>query len=193
MKITYTGKPEALTPDESKKIEAKFAKLARLLDLPSGEREAHVILAAERHLQSAEITILYHDHRLFGEGSAGDAFSAISTAVEKIEKQILKLRTKWRDTKRGPKQELEEEPAAEPAAPARAAKGAPTQGGAGREDESGPRVFRANHHERSKPMTLEEALLEIHQRDYVVYRDAETGHVSILIRRRDGNFDLIEA
>jgi putative sigma-54 modulation protein len=195
MKITYTGKPEALTPPESRKIEAKFAKLARLLDLPGGEREAHVILAAERHLRSAEITILYHDHRLFGEGSAGDAFSAISTAIEKIEKQILKLRTKWRDTKRGPKQELvEEAPAAEPPASVRAARRAQVvQGAAGRETESGPRVLRANQHERNKPMTLEEALLEIDQRDYVVYRDAETDHVSVLIRRRDGNFDLIEA
>jgi putative sigma-54 modulation protein len=193
MKITYTGKPEALTPAESRKIEAKFAKLARLLDLPSGEREAHVILAAERHLRSAEITIQYHDHRLFGEGSAGDPFSAISTAIEKIEKQILKLRTKWRDTKRGPKQELEEAPAAEPAVSVRAARRAQAQAAAAPKTEPGPRVLSANEHERNKPMTLEEAMIEIDQRDYVVYRDAETGLVKVLIRRRDGNFDLIEA
>jgi putative sigma-54 modulation protein len=181
MKITYTGKPEALTPNESRKIEAKFAKLAKLLDLPSGEREAHVILAAERHLRSAEITIQYHDHRLFGEGSAADAFSAISAAIDKIEKQTLKLRTKWRDTKRGPKQELEEEAPAEPApAPARAPKPA-------------GRIFRTADRESSKPMTLDEALIEIDRRDYVAYRDAETGRVNVLIRRRDGNFDLIEA
>jgi len=35
MKITYTGKPEALTPAENGKIEAKFAKLAKLLDVPA--------------------------------------------------------------------------------------------------------------------------------------------------------------
>jgi ribosomal subunit interface protein len=93
MKITYTGK-EALTPAENGKIEAKFAKLAKLLDAPSGEREAHVILAEQRHLKRAEITIQYHDHRLFGEESAADAFTAISTAIEKMEKQILKLREK---------------------------------------------------------------------------------------------------
>ena len=29
-------------------------------------------------------------------------------------------------------------------------------------------------------------------RDYVAYRDAERQAVSILIRRRDGHFDLIE-
>jgi len=42
-------------------------------------------------------------------------------------------------------------------------------------------------------MTLEEAMLEIDGRDYVAYRDAETDRLRVLIRRRDGNFDLIEA
>jgi len=42
-------------------------------------------------------------------------------------------------------------------------------------------------------MTIEEAMLEIDGRDYVVYRDAESDRLSVLIRRRDGNFDLIEA
>ena len=42
-------------------------------------------------------------------------------------------------------------------------------------------------------MTLEEALLEMEDgRDYVVYRDADKQVVSMLIRRRDGHFDLIE-
>jgi putative sigma-54 modulation protein len=183
MKITFTGKPEALTPAENGKIEAKFAKLAKLLDVPSGEREAHVILAEQRHLKRAEITIQYHDHRLFVEESAADAFTAISTAIEKMEKQILKLREKWRDTKRGPKEEAAEEPAAAPAA-AKAREPEP---------ESAPQLFHTDHHQRRKPMTLEEAMLEIDGRDYVAYRDAETDRLRVLIRRRDGNFDLIEA
>jgi len=29
--------------------------------------------------------------------------------------------------------------------------------------------------------------------DYVVYRDAETDRVSVLVRRPDGHFDLVEA
>jgi hypothetical protein len=43
-------------------------------------------------------------------------------------------------------------------------------------------------------MTLEEALLDMEKDgDYLVYRDAETDCLSVLVRRRDGNFDLIEA
>jgi hypothetical protein len=29
--------------------------------------------------------------------------------------------------------------------------------------------------------------------DYLVYRDAESDRVAVLMRRRDGNFDLVEA
>ncbi len=189
MKITYTGKPEALTPDESRKIEAKFAKLAKLLDAPKGEREAHVIVAEQRHLKRAEITITYREHRLFGEESAADAFTAISTCIDKMEKQIVKLREKLRDTKRGPK----EGPEAEATPTARGAVVVEPEPETEAEGESGPQVIRVDHHHRRKPMTLEEAMLEIDGRDYVVYRDAETDRLRVLIRRRDGNFDLIEA
>ena len=42
-------------------------------------------------------------------------------------------------------------------------------------------------------MTVDEAMLEMEEnRDYVVYRDAEKQSVSVLVRRRDGHFDLIE-
>jgi putative sigma-54 modulation protein len=51
---------------------------------------------------------------------------------------------------------------------------------------------------RRKPMTLDEALLEMEQnRDYLVYRDADRDPqregLSVLVRRRDGHFDLIES
>ena len=41
--------------------------------------------------------------------------------------------------------------------------------------------------------TLEEAILSMERnREYVVYRDAETDRLSVLLRRRDGHFDLVE-
>ena len=47
---------------------------------------------------------------------------------------------------------------------------------------------------RRKPMTLEEAVLEMDgDRNYMVYRDAESDRVQVLVKRRDGHFDLIEA
>ena len=43
-------------------------------------------------------------------------------------------------------------------------------------------------------MSLDEAMLEMEEsQDYMVYRDAQTDRVSVLMRRPDGNFDLIES
>jgi hypothetical protein len=43
-------------------------------------------------------------------------------------------------------------------------------------------------------MTLEEAMLAMEDgRDYLVYRDADTDRLQILIRRSDGAVDLVEA
>jgi putative sigma-54 modulation protein len=179
MKITYTGRQVELAPAQLKKIDAQFAKVGKLLD-GREESEAHVVLSLERHLHQAEITVNYHNHELVSIGSNVDLITAIHSAIGKLEKQSIKVRAKWRDTQRTPRKEA----AAAPAEPA-------AQPG---EAENERRVFRINHHERRKPMTLEEALLQMEKgADYLVYRDAETSRVAVLVRRRDGNFDLIEA
>jgi len=186
MKITYTGRQVELAPAQLKKLEARFAKIGKLLD-GKHECEAHVILSLERHLHQAEVTVNYFNHQLVGVGSSTDLFTAIHSAAEKLEKQAVKARTKWRDTKRTPhKAAAEVEVEAEPEA----------ELGPEPETEPGPeqRVHRINHHQKRKPMTLEEAVLEMdRKRDYLVYRDAQTDRVKVLVRRRDGGYDLVEA
>jgi putative sigma-54 modulation protein len=173
-----------LKPAELKKLEARFAKIGKLLD-GKRECEAHVILSIERHLNQAEATVNYYGHQLAGEGSSTDLFMAIHSAAEKLEKQAVKARTKWRDNKRTPHKgasEAESEATLPEVEVDAEAEAAPER-----------RVYHVGHHKKRKPMTLEEALLEMENREYVVYRDAETDCVSVLVRRRDGHFDLIEA
>jgi putative sigma-54 modulation protein len=180
MKITYTGRQVELAPAQLKKLEAQFGKIGKLLD-GRRECEAHVILSLERHLHHAEVTVNYYNHQLVGLGSSSDLFNAIHSAAEKLEKQALKARTKWRDIKRTPRKTKEAaetaQPEPEPAPEAEAEK----------------RVYKINHHQKRKPMTLDEAVLEMDQKkNYLVYRDAQTDKVSVLVRRPDGNFDLVE-
>ncbi len=180
MKITYTGRQVELAPALMKKVEAQFAKVGKLLD-GREEKEAHVILSLERHLHQAEITVNYHNRQLVGVGSSADQVTALHAAIEKLEKQCIKMRAKWRDTKRTPRKET-------------AAAAPPEPPAAPEEAETGRQVHRVNHHERRKPMTLEEALMQMEKgADYMVYRDAESSRVAVLVRRRDGNFDLIES
>jgi putative sigma-54 modulation protein len=179
MRITYTGRQVELAPAQVKKIEAQFAKLGKLLD-GKEQCEAHIILTQVRHLNKAEVTMNYHDHPMVGVGSSSDLFTAIHAAVNKLEKQAIKVRAKWRDTKRIPENSIR-------AGKREAVEALP-------ESETSRRVFRVNHHQHRKPMTLDEAMLEMEKdQQYLVYRDAESDRVSVLVRRRDGNFDLVEA
>ena len=184
MKITYTGRQVELAPAQLKKLEAQFLKIGKLLD-GRRECEAHVILSLERHLHHAEVTVNYYNHQLAGLGSNADMFTAIHSAAGKLEKQCVKAVTKWRDAKRTPHKAASEVEAESPA---------PQNSEPEAEPEVEHRVYRVNHHQKRKPMTLDEALLAMDaRRDYLVYRDSETGRVSVLVRRRDGDFDLVEA
>jgi len=183
MKITYTGRQVELAPAQLRKLEAHFTKIGKLLD-GKRECEGHVILSATRHLQKAEATVNYFGHQLVGIGSDADLFTAIHAAAEKLEKQALKARTKWRDIKRSPHKAASETEAEAPPEPVETVS---------EQEEAAQQVFKVNRHKSNKPMTLEEALLEMEKKkDYLVYRDSENGRVSVLVRRRDGNFDLVE-
>jgi putative sigma-54 modulation protein len=107
MKVTYTGRHLDLSPAQSGKLTAEFEKVGKLLDNGMGEAGAHVVLSHERHLNNVEITVPYHNHELVGEGSDPDLFSAIHAAVGKLEKQALRVREKWRDSKRIPRKETD--------------------------------------------------------------------------------------
>jgi putative sigma-54 modulation protein len=107
MKVTYTGRDIDLSPAQSDKLTAEFDKVGKLLDNGMGEAGAHVVLSHERHLNNVEITVPYHNHELIGEGSDTDLFSAIHAAVGKLEKQALRVREKWRDSKRIPRKEAD--------------------------------------------------------------------------------------
>src|SRR5579871_6366523 len=200
MKVSYTGRHEVFPSKARAKFEAKLQKLSKMIDR-RGEREAHVILSQQRFLHNVEITINAWDHAMVGAGSDADLETAANEAVERIEKQILKLRNKWRDTKRHKDKEKEAQAVAVPIpAPVRSAASkkakiaaAPSRAAAGNHHNR-KKIFRVNHNDGSKPMTLEEAMLEIEDsQDYMVYKDAQTERVTVLMRRPDGHFDLIES
>lgn len=192
MKISYTGRHEAFPQKQRTKFEAKLQKLSKMVER-KGEKEARVILAQERFLHKVEITVRAMDHDIVGVGSDGDLVVASNEALEKLEKQILKLRNKWRDTKRWKDKEAEAEPAAPP--PVALTKNAKRSSPEVLRRKAAPKkVFRVNHGDGRKPMTLEEAMLEMEaEQDYMVYRDAQTDRVHVLMRRPDGHFDLIES
>ncbi len=201
MKISYTGKLETIPAKQRAKLEAKLQKMSKMLER-RGEKEAHIVMTQERFLHKVEITVNAMDHALVGIATDGDLAVAAHAAFDKLEKQVLNLRARWRDTKRvrdkeadGAKASETLQPvAASPKKAATSAHGAIASSGGSAKKTARKRVFRVNHSDGSKPMTLEEAMLEMEaSQDYLVYRDAQTDRLTVLMRRPDGHFDLIES
>jgi putative sigma-54 modulation protein len=181
MKLVYSGKQEPLTPPQQRKVDGRVAKLSKLLlEKGRGEKEGHVVLTTQRHLQRAELTVRFYDHALVGAGAAVDQFTAVLDALDKVEQQLLKLRARWRDTKRTPEGKMTVSGAKPPAAPPPAKKARPAKV---------VKTPRAN----GKPLTVEEAMMHFDEaQDYLVFQDADTAKTSVLVRRRDGKLDLIQ-
>ncbi|MEQ1886708.1 MAG: ribosome-associated translation inhibitor RaiA [Bryobacteraceae bacterium] len=197
MKVSYKGVHHDLPEKLQEKLDAKFAKLSKMLE-HNGEKKAHVILTHERHLHHAEITLQFHDHKLVAVGSDADIFNAMSGAIIKLEKQAVKHSARFRDMGRRDGKAKSKEtktatvsgratPSAKKVVAAKTASASTPANG------RRARIFRVSDHERNKPITVEEAVIHMEDgRDYIVYRDAESEGVSVLVRRKDGHFDLVE-
>jgi len=180
MKIHYTGKLVELTKEQKKNLDNHFAKLGKLVD-HKGEREAHVMLNSQRHTQKAEVTMTYYGHLAAGMATHKDQFFALLAAIDKLEKQMQKLHDKWIDSKRhgvginGKKAPI---PSGEKfVAPAKSKALKPT------------RVQRT-----SRPISIEEGPLAIKPASAcLVFEQIGSGVIHVLVRRDDGQFDLIEA
>jgi ribosomal subunit interface protein len=192
MKLIVSGKTKEFTPDVQEKFSLKLAKLSKLIER-RGEREAHVIHHMERHLHKIEVVMNLYDHQVAVKGSNADLDSALIDAATKLEKQVVKMRTKWRTTHRDAKgvrssKESYQEP--EPLKNGNGAKSAAKQVS----KPVKPKIFRVNYDEDSKPMTLAEAMLEMETGgSYTVFRNSDADCISVLVRRADGHFDLIES
>ena len=198
MNVEYTGRQFEITPAIRKEVETGLIKVRKIL----GDKfETKVILTTEKRRHKAEITITPRNGPIVGLAQGHDMLSAIGEALEHLEKQAIKYKTRWRTKKRKPHLKWNGE------APAPAEE---TQTVVGKTEKTAvpvlvhkfPAVAKTTdvHLVRSsdsvalRPMTLEEAIKEAHfrDRDVFVFRDPK-GKVMVLHRTRDGKLELIEA
>ncbi len=175
MRIDFTGRQMEVSPDLRQYTEERLRKLSRVLRDRFG---IHVILTAEKHRRIAEITLKVRDHTLVGVEVTGDARSSINGALDKLERQAVRLLARRRTRKRRPK-------------PASAV--LLNILGVERVDHEEHRLLERERFP-IKPMSVEEAIesLDATRLGLVVFRNAETERVNVIYRREDGNLGLIE-
>ncbi|MCK9524542.1 MAG: ribosome-associated translation inhibitor RaiA [Limnochordia bacterium] len=176
MRINISGKNLEITESLRSYVEKKVAKLEKYLN-DNQAFSAEVMLRTERGIHIAEVTMNLSGTILRGEGKTGDMYVSIDAAVDRIERQFNKYKAKLSRRIHGPK--LGEMPAASPEA----------QG-----DGQEPRIVRTKRF-ALKPMDVDEAVMqmELLGHDFFVFRDADTGDVSVVYKRSDGNYGLIES
>jgi putative sigma-54 modulation protein len=176
MKIEFTGRQTEIPREVRRLAERKLEKVARALP---GMTRAHVILTADKHRQIAEVSAHSRNLDLTAVEESTNPRLSVSNAMDKLLRQAQRQRQKRRGRK-GASSARRPSPA--PPSPAR-----------GDEEPAAPRVIR-NRRRAVKPMTLDEATLEMEARaeGVLVFRDAVSERMRILYRREDGNLGLIE-
>ena len=204
MNVEYTGRHYEVTTAIRKEVETGVTKIRKIL----GDRfETKVVLTVEKHRHKAEITINPRNGPLVGLARAKDMMIAVSGALDHLEKQAVKYKTKWQSKKRSARKSEEvkkwngHSPQADEA-PAQTRVGLTEKTAVPVAVHRYPAVAKTTevHLVRSseavamRPMTLEEAIKEAHfrDRDVFVFRDPK-GKLMILHRTRDGKMELIEA
>lgn len=178
MEITVVGRNIAVTDALRAYAEKKVDKLQKYF-----EREivdAQVTMAVERGIHTADVTIQVDGLLLRGEERTGDMYASIDGAVDKIERQIRKHKTRINRKLRQDGNRLVESAVGHGAAA----------------DASEPSELKVVRVKRfaMKPMSVEEAIMqmELLGHDFFVFRDDSTEDVNVVYKRKDGNYGLIE-
>jgi putative sigma-54 modulation protein len=197
MTVEYTGRHYDVTPANRNDVEAGLTKIRKIL---RDRFDTKVILAVEKHRHKAEITINSRVGPLVGLAQADDMKAAIGEALEHLEKQAVKNKTRIITKKRRNHNKWNGEVKREPAAAkaAAAARSTPVAMLVHKfpaiAKSTEVHLVRSDEAVAMRPMTLEEAIKEAHfrDRDVFVFRDPK-GKVMVLHRTRDGKMELIEA
>jgi putative sigma-54 modulation protein len=175
VQIEYTGRQTEVPLALKTLAERKLRKLERVLGRIT---HVHVVLAADKHRQSAEVSVNSPHLTLSATEESSDLAVSLATVVDKLTRQAQRHLGKLRQRKRR--------------APKTTALWAGVMA-AGEALGKGPRVIRSRRF-MVKPMTVEEAVHEVEGSDegFLVFRDSATERMNVLFKRKDGNLGLIE-
>jgi ribosome hibernation promoting factor len=198
MNVEYTGRQFEITPVTRKQVETGLEKLQKIL---GNAFDTHVILSVEKHRHIAEITVSVRNHPpIVGLAEAPEMTVAVGEALERIERQAVKYKTKWKAKKRLARKRQEQAVAAEVSL-AVAVGGDPATAIPVKVHSfpntvkySEAHIVRSSDSVSFKALTLEEAVkeAEFRDREVFVFRDLQ-GKVKVLHRKKDGKMELIEA
>ena len=173
MKYNIRGDKILVTDAIKDYITEKIDKLNKYFDEPD-EITANILIKVKGYNQTIEVTIPTASFTIRNEESAEDLYAAIDSVVDKIERQIRKNKTKINKISKNALKKLnlmyQEE-----------------------EKEEDTKIVRRKTL-NTKPMSEEEAILQMEMlgHDFFIFKDSNTSNISILYKRKDNNYGVIE-
>ena len=178
MKFTFFEKKVKLTDDLKDYAERKISKLDRFF---KDESDAHITIGLERGRYRAEVTLQNNGMYYRVSEVTSDMFATIDSAVAAIERQIRKNKTRLEKKLRAGA--IEREIGALPSY-------------AAEEDEENEFVIQKTKRFFIKPMTPEEAILQMNLlgHEFFVFRNQNAGDAfAVVYSRKQGGYGLIES
>lgn len=174
MRISINGKNIEISDYLRDLAVKKVSKLERYF---SADTEVQVTMSVERNRHIVEVTIPYGGGIIRGEEVTGDMYASIDNVIAKVERQIVRHRTKL-------EKNLKAEAFAEEQLP---------DWYADEDEQEGPHIVKVKRFS-VKPMSVDEAVLQMDLlgHSFFVFRNAETDSINVLYKRNDQNLGLIE-
>ena len=175
MRCQIVGKNIVITEAMKRKVEEKLSKMDKYFVI-NEEVVAKVLARTYRTMQKVEITINTKMMDFRVEVSANDFYEAVDLALDKLEGQMRKLKTKLC---RRHKESLGESIAFE--------------NFINEEDDENDEMVRVKE-VYLKPMDIEEAItrMEALGHSFFLYRDVDDDLISVVYKRFDGGYGVIQ-
>ncbi|HZW48849.1 MAG TPA: ribosome-associated translation inhibitor RaiA [Bacillota bacterium] len=172
-------KAKHFTPSENQ-INYATKKLSKFDKLINQELEAQVSCSRIKDQERVEITIIASGYRLRAEMVAPDFYIAFDAAVDILERQLNKYKTRWNNKRKSGES-------------IRTGAWLPEEGAEAEKDAEDPEIIRVKRF-ALKPISPEEAVMEMEMLDHTFYMflNALTDEVNVVYRRNDGKYGLIE-
>lgn len=174
MAVNFTARHFSITPEIKKQCERRTKHIEKLLGYPV---EVNLILSVEKYRHKVDINVKAKGVTLNGVEETQDMLSSLGVAFDNIEKRVKKEKEKFRERKRRKNKEV-------------TGFSAPVD-----EEDTERRVIRSGRDAFSlKPMPIEEAVMmfESGKKDIFMFRKFDSEKWTVIYRRKDGHYGLVE-
>lgn len=173
MEIIIRGDKIKVTDAMKDYIEEKIGKLNKYIE-DNGNVRATVVVKVKNHSQIVEVTIPLKSFILRSEESQDDFYAAVDKALDKLERQIRKNKTRLM-SKQVKTMDFSFESFES-------------------EEEEDEKIIKRKKVE-VKPMNEEEAIIqmELLNHQFYMYKDSETNKVAVVYKRKDNGYGIIES